>query len=181
MKVDFLNKEFVKSYFIDNHNYFYSYQFNEGFDGHDADDEQCVPDPVVEGKKYGFLETEVKSQGRTFIKTGKFCVQTMVGNIYKAEDERTKQTRYILQIGISKQNPADLIHDKKVAIEFGQEQAMTEPVMTILLDHQPGFYEFREYARTYLVCNKQKFVMTAEEKQVYEMKHNCPAHFINKD
>lgn len=180
MKVDFLNKEFVKSYFIDNHNYFYSHQSEKGFDERDAV-EKYVPDSVVSGKQYGFLETEVISQGRTFIKTGKFCVQTMVGNIYKAEDERTKQTRYILQIGIAKQSPTDLIHDKKVAIEAGQEQAMTEPVMTILLDHRPGFYEFRDYVKPYLLNGKQKFVMTAEEKQVYEMKHNCPAHFINKD
>lgn len=175
MKVDFLNKEFVKSYFIDNHNYFYSHQQYIGDDNFDT------PEPVIEGKKYGFMETEMKSQGRTYIKTGKFCIQTMVGNIYKTEDVRTKETRYILQIGITKQNPSDLVHDKKVAAEYGQEQAVSEPVMTILLDHQPDFYEFRDYTHPYMANNKQKFVMTVEEKEVYEMKHNCPCNFINKD
>lgn len=166
MKVDFLNKEFVKSFFIDNHNYFYSFAANA--DG-----------PVMEGKEWGFMETVLNSQGREYIKTGKFCIQTLVGNIYKTFDTKTNATRYILLVGLSKQNPSDLIHNKKVAIETAQEYACTEPVMTILLDHCPGFHEFRDYAIPYLKMAKQKFVMTAQEKEVAIGKQY--SHFINKD
>lgn len=149
MTVDFLTKEFVTSYFIDNHNFAYGYFPN---------------DTEVDA---GHMVTQVVSNGRSYYKTGKFCVQTLVGAVFKTVDKETKATRYMLQVGLAKQNQHDLRHDKVVAHETAFQHAYTDPVMTILLDHKPDFYEFRDYAETYFAFNKQKFVFTAEENEYY--------------
>ena len=97
MTVDFLTKEFVTSYFISNHNFAYGTFPN----GSEVDAGQMV--------------TPIESQGRTYYKTGKFCIQTLVGVVFKTFDKETKATRYMLQVGLAKQNQCDLRHDKTVA------------------------------------------------------------------
>lgn len=148
MTVDFLTKEFVTSYFINNHNFAYGTFPN----GSEVDAGQMV--------------TPLESHGRTYYKTGKFCIQTLVGVVFKTWDKETKATRYMLQVGLAKQSQCDLRHDKTVAHDEAFQHAYTDPVITILLDHRPDFYEFRDYAETYFVFNKQKFVNTAKENLV---------------
>ena len=94
----------------------------------------------------GQMVTPIESQGRTYYKTGKFCIQTLVGVVFKTFDKETKATRYMLQVGLAKQNQCDLRHDKTVAHDEAFQHAYTDPVMTILLDHRPDFYEFRDDA-----------------------------------
>lgn len=146
MTVDFLTKEFVTSYFIDNHNFDYGTFSN----GSRVDSGQMV--------------TALEVDGRTYYKTGKFCIQSLVGVVFKTYNKETNATCYILQIGLTKQNQYDLKHDKTIAHDEAFQHAYTDPVMTILLDHKPDFYEFRDYAETYFAFNKQKYVNTAKEK-----------------
>ena len=156
MNIDYLNKEMVASYTLDNHNCYYN--------------RTDLPDEAVGD---GFMMSELRSAGRKFYKSGKFCVQTMSGVVYKTQDKKTKRTAYLLQCGVAKQNPTDLVHNKHEAAEVSLEHTFTEPVVSIILDHFPDFYEFRDYALPYLLNAKQQYVNTTEENDVAEMKSHC--------
>lgn len=149
MKIDYLNKEFVTSYTLDNHNFYYN--------------RTDLPKNVVQD---GFMMSCLRSQGRKYYKSGKFCVQTMSGCVYKTHDEKTNKTVYLLQCGIAKQNPQDLVHNKHEALERSINNTLYEPVMTIILDHKPDFYEFRCYVMPYLSNSKQQYVNTVDENEI---------------
>lgn len=148
MSIDYLNKEVVASYTLDNHNFFYN--------------RTDLPDDVV---KDGFMMSETRSFGRKYYKHGKFCVQTMSGVVYKTNDKKTKKTIYLLQCGLAKQSKEEFVHDKHEAAQVSLENTFAEPVISIVLDHFPDFYEFREYAIPYLTYASQNYVNTAEENK----------------
>lgn len=149
MSIDYLNKEFVTSYTLDNHNFYYN--------------RTDLPDDAVQD---GFMMSSLRSQGRKYYKTGKFCVQTMSGCVYKTHDKKTKRTVYLLQCGVARQNPQDLVHNKYEAAERSLENTLSEPVMSIMLDHMPDFYEFRDYVMPYLLNSKQQYVNTVDENEI---------------
>lgn len=149
MKIDFLNKEYVTSYTLDNHNFYYN--------------RTDLPDDAVDD---GFMMSQLRSQGRKYYKHGKFCVQTMSGVVFKTTDKETKRHVYILEFGITKQNPSDRVHDKVEACENSVMNAFSNPVIQVILDHRPDFYEFRDYAMPYLLRAKQQYVNTVEENEV---------------
>lgn len=149
MSIDYLNKELVTTYTLDNHNFFYN--------------RTDLPDDAVGD---GFMMSELRSQGRKYYKHGKFCVQTMTGAVYKTRDKKTNRSVWLLQCGIAKQNPSDIVHCKYDGAEASIENAFAEPVMSIIIDHCPDFYEFRDYVHPYLCMAKQQYVNTVQENEV---------------
>lgn len=148
MSIDYLNKEVVASYTLDNHNFFYN--------------RTDLPDAVV---KDGFMMSETRELGRKYYKHGKFCIQTMSGVVYKTCDKKTNKTVYLLQCGLAKQSREELVHDKHEAAQVSLENTFAEPVISVVLDHFPDFYEFREYAIPYLSRASQSYVYTADENK----------------
>lgn len=153
MKPNYLIKEFITSYTLDNHNCYYN--------------RTDLPDDAVQD---GFMMSELRSQGRKYYKSGKFCVQTMSGVVHKTQDLNTKKTIYILQCGLAKQNSTDLVHKKRHGAMNSLANAFIEPVITVMLDHMPTFYEFRAYAMPYLLTAQQQYVNTTQENKVAEFK-----------
>lgn len=151
MNIDYLNKTVVASYTIDNHNFFYN--------------RTDLPDNAVNA---GFMMSEMRVAGRKYYKHGKFCIQTMSGIVYKTYDKKTKKTIYLLQCGLAKQSSKEFKHDKHEAAAVSIENAFAEPVISIVLDHLPDFYEFRKYAFPYLIHASQKYVCTP-----LECRHPC--------
>lgn len=146
MKFDFLNKELIASYTLDNHNFYYNRT-------------NLLNDEV----ETGHMMTEVRVDGRKYYKEGKFCIQTITANVYKSNDKETRRTVYMITCGLAKQNQVDLKHDKKVAGEESAVKAFTEPIIQIQLDHKPSFHEVKEYVNLYFAYNTQQYVFTAKE------------------
>lgn len=149
MNIDYLNKTVVASYTIDNHNFSYN--------------RTDLPDDAI---KPGFMMSELRSLGRKYYKRGEFCIQTMSGVVYRTCDKKTKKTVYLLQCGLAKQSNEERVHDKHKAAQVSLENTFIEPVISIVLDHLPDFYEFREYAVPYLMYASQKYVNTAGENKL---------------
>lgn len=146
MTPDFLNKEIVTTYIVDNR----KMRYNKS-------------DLPLSSVDTGHMVTQLRSLGRKYYKSGKFCIQTMAGVVYKTNDKETRRHLYILQCGVARQSPVDTKHDSDTAVEAAIKNAVVSPVISIMLDHLPEFYEFNDYAMPYLYNAKQQYVNTKAE------------------
>lgn len=151
MNINFLHKEYVKSFIVNNSNWIYPLSERAGED---------IPE--------GQMTTDLIRDGRTYTKHGKFCVQTICADLYKGPDKETGKTLFCVLFGIGKQNPMDANHDPERAEEAAAYNAKVNPFMTIEFDHQPCFDEINRYIELYFAKNGQAFVKTAEERKLKE-------------
>lgn len=107
---------------------------------------------------------EVTIDGRQYTKWGKLQIVTFVGMMYAAENKDTGITKYFITIGMSKQHPQDIVHDKKTAMEVARINAITNPVI-VMYDVSPNFdnYSFKAMMKIYYNTMDLDFVMTTEE------------------
>lgn len=151
MNINFLHKEYVKSYTVDNSNWFYPLSSR-------ADDD------LLDGQ----MTTDLVKDGRAYTKYGKFCVQTICADVYKGPDKETGKTLFCVLFGIGKQNPADVSHDPDKGVEAAAYNAKVNPFMVIEFDHNPTFGELERYTDAYFEKNSQRYVLTVDEKRIKE-------------
>lgn len=146
MNIDFLHKEFIKSFTVNNSSWWYP-NSKKG----------------TEYLQEGQMTTDLIVDGRTYTKHGKFCVQTICADLYKGPHKETGKTLFVVLFGMGKQNPVDTNHDPEKGVEAAAYNAKVNPFMTIEFDHFPNFGEINEYIDLYFKRNGQKYVMTKEE------------------
>lgn len=151
MNINFLHKEYIKSFIVNNSNWFYPFSKRGSND-------------ISEGQ----MTTDLVKDGRTYTKHGKFCVQTICADLYKGPGKTTGKTLFCVLFGMGKQNPMDLQHDPERGEEAAAYNAKVNPFMTIEFDHQPTFSEINQYIEIYFSRNGQRYVNTAEEKNIKE-------------
>ena len=76
--------------------------------------------------------------------------------------------RYVLFVGVARQNPIDNRQDEDLAVEMAAENAMVNPIMTIKLPNAISVNDFARFVSPYLDAMPTKFILTS--KQIKEKK-----------
>lgn len=117
--------------------------------------------------------TDVCINGRKYIKLGTLQAVTIVGNLYKTNNNGN--TEYILLAGMSKQHPCDSKVNKEVGYELANENANTNPFLIMKVSKEFGKTAFRRMMHNYIDSMKLEFVKTSQEiaiegidKEIYD-------------
>ena len=73
----------------------------------------------------------VRINGRLYDKHGVDCAISAVALYYKVYDPSINHYKYVILIGIARQNPYDTNIDEETGFELATENAMINPVVTI--------------------------------------------------
>ena len=111
----------------------------------------------------------VLDNGRRAVMKGTYCASTFVGKLYKMNGpSKNPLERYVLFVGVARQNPIDNRQDEDLAVEMAAENAMVNPIMTIKLPNVISVNDFSRFVSPYLDAMPTKFILTS--KQIKEKK-----------
>ena len=111
----------------------------------------------------------VLDNGRRAVMKGTYCASTFVGKLYKMNGpSENPLERYVLFVGVARQNPIDNRQDEDLAVEMAAENAMVNPIMTIKLPNAISVNDFSRFVSPYLDAMPTKFILTS--KQIKEKK-----------
>lgn len=130
---------------------------------------------------------DVVINGRTYTKYGTVTATTGVALQYKVYDPSVKQSKYIVLIGIAKQNPGDVCLDKELGYELATERAMISPVATISFDSEVDDITMELFIRTYVNALPIEFIKTSQELKAegkdvnyYNRNNRCKNDYYNE-
>lgn len=113
----------------------------------------------------------VLDNGRRAVMKGTYCASTFVGKLYKMNGpSKNPLERYVLFVGVARQNPIDNRQDEDLAVEMAAENAMVNPIMTIKLPTAISGDDFDRFVSPYLDTMPTKLILTS--KQIKEKKEN---------
>lgn len=113
----------------------------------------------------------VLDNGRRAVMKGTYCASTFVGKLYKMNGpSKNPLERYVLFVGVARQNPIDNRQDEDLAVEMAAENAMVNPIMTIKLPTAISGDDFVRFVSPYLDTMPTKFILTS--KQIKEKKES---------
>ena len=111
----------------------------------------------------------VLDNGRRAVMKGTYCASTFVGKLYKMNGpSENPLERYVLFVGVARQNPIDNRQDEDLAVEMAAENAMVNPIITIKLPNAISEDDFARFVSPYLDAMPTKFILTS--KQIKEKK-----------
>lgn len=106
----------------------------------------------------------VLDNGRRAVMKGTYCASTFVGKLYKMNGpSENPLERYVLFVGVARQNPIDNRQDEDLAVEMAAENAMVNPIMTIKLPTAIGGDDFVRFISPYLDAMPTKFILTSRQ------------------
>lgn len=106
----------------------------------------------------------VLDNGRRAVMKGTYCASTFVGKLYKMNGpSENPLERYVLFVGVSRQNPIDNRQDEDLAVEMAAENAMVNPIMTIKLPTAISGDDFVRFVSPYLDTMPSKFILTSRQ------------------
>lgn len=106
----------------------------------------------------------VLDNGRRAVMKGTYCASTFVGKLYKMNGpSENPLERYVLFVGVSRQNPIDNRQDEDLAVEMAAENAMVNPIMTIKLPTAISGDDFVRFVNPYLDTMPSKFILTSRQ------------------
>ena len=106
----------------------------------------------------------VLDNGRRAVMKGTYCASTFVGKLYKMNGpSENPLERYVLFVGVSRQNPIDNRQDEDLAVEMAAENAMVNPIMTIKLPNAISGTDFARFVSPYLDTMPTKFILTSKQ------------------
>lgn len=113
----------------------------------------------------------VLDNGRRAVMKGTYCASTFVGKLYKMNGpSENPLERYVLFVGVARQNPIDNRQDEDLAVEMAAENAMVNPIMTIKLPNAISGSDFARFVSPYLDTMPTKFILTS--KQIKDKKES---------
>ena len=113
----------------------------------------------------------VLDNGRRAVMKGTYCASTFVGKLYKMNGpSENPLERYVLFVGVARQNPIDNRQDEDLAVEMAAENAMVNPIMTIKLPKAINGDDFVRFVNPYLDTIPTKFILTS--KQIKDKKES---------
>ena len=120
--------------------------------------------------------TDVSINGRRYRKYGTLQAVTFVGNLYKVgcsgkgyypmEDgpiQTSKNEKYVLVIGMSKQHPYDTKINKETGYELAHEKMLDDPCMIIEVQGKFNKRRFVDLIEYYIDTMKLEFIKTKAE------------------
>jgi hypothetical protein len=106
-------------------------------------------------------------KGRTIIELGTRIATTFVGNLYKVYDSSVKSFKYLLLVGVARQNPD---YDSPIAIEDAEEMAalncFANPVLRYYVEKPIEDDHFTDLCLVMREMMPVMFVKTPEEKNI---------------
>lgn len=105
-----------------------------------------------------FMCNRVIIDGRVYYKTGIFQVTTCVGNMFKVGPNK-----YVLYVGMAKQNPGDSVIDKKLAIEVANTKSYTDPSIIMKVSREFNNRHFQNIISKYVDSTEVDFIKTRQE------------------
>lgn len=106
----------------------------------------------------------VLDNGRRAVMKGTYCASTFVGKLYKMNGpSENPLERYVLFVGVARQNPIDNRQDEDLAVEMAAENAMVNPIMTIKLPTAISGDDFVRFVSPYLDAMPSKFILTSRQ------------------
>lgn len=106
----------------------------------------------------------VLDNGRRVVMKGTYCASTFVGKLYKMNGpSENPLERYVLFVGVARQNPIDNRQDGDLAVEMAAENAMVNPIMTIKLPNAISGTDFTRFVSPYLDTMPTKFILTSKQ------------------
>lgn len=106
----------------------------------------------------------VLDNGRRAVMKGTYCASTFVGKLYKMNGpSENPLERYVLFVGVARQNPIDNRQDEDLAVEMAAENAMVNPIMTIKLPTAISGDNFVRFVSPYLDTIPSKFILTSKQ------------------
>ena len=155
--LDFLRKKFIGQYVYSNID----------------TDRQCVK--------------SVRINGRLYDKHGVDCATTFAALVYKVSVCGVKQFKYVILVGIARQNPCDNVLDKKIGAEIAIENAMINPVMSVQYSDNVTEEIIYELVSSYsaglpiqFVKTRQEIVEEGKDLLDYERKVNHDSAYYDK-
>lgn len=113
----------------------------------------------------------VLDNGRRAVMKGTYCASTFVGKLYKMNGpSENPLERYVLFVGVARQNPIDNRQDEDLAVEMAAENAMVNPIITIKLPNAISGTDFARFVSPYLDTMPTKFILTS--KQIRDKKES---------
>lgn len=113
----------------------------------------------------------VLDNGRRAVMKGTYCASTFVGKLYKINGPSNNSLeRYVLFVGVARQNPIDNRQNMDLAVEMAAENAIVNPIMTIKLPNAISGDDFARFVSPYLDVMPTKFILTS--KQIKEKKES---------
>ena len=107
--------------------------------------------------------TEVKINGRTYIKFGTRTATCVVANLYKLCTPSDNSLKYVALIGISRQHPCDVKITKNEGLETANVNANISPIANIQFDHKVNWYEIKPILEGIAMAQTKRFVKTRQE------------------
>ena len=121
--------------------------------------------------------------GRQYTKWGKEQIVTFVGLMYEAQNNDTNRTTNFVTVGMSKQHPQDIKHDKKIALETARINALIDPCM-VFYNVSSSFdnNSFKRMMEIYVETMDLDFIMTHDELNKADKRafKNDWAFYLNK-
>lgn len=106
----------------------------------------------------------VNEDGRRVILLGKRCSATFGVKIYKLNGASANPLkRYVMFVGLSRQNPIDIKDDENLAEEIAHENAIVDPIMTVYLPKVLTLREVSDMISPILDNLPEKLVMTSKQ------------------
>lgn len=138
----------------------------------------------------------VRINGRLYDKYGTACATTVVAFECKVPVQSVKQFKYILLVGVARQNPGDLFISEEEGIQIAEENALTNPIMKIEYDESPNeqgiYFLLKSFVNTLplqFVYTKQELIELGKDVKKYNRKstmkdmeyyHNYFVDFMKK-
>ena len=120
--------------------------------------------------------TDVSINGRRYKKYGTLQAVTFVGNLYKVgcsgegywpkeqgPIQTSKNEKYVLVIGMSKQHPYDTKVNKELGYEIAHENSLDNPCMVIEVQGKFTKRRFVDLVEYYISTMKLEFIKTRGE------------------
>lgn len=111
--------------------------------------------------------------GRTTTKYGTACATTMVTDLWKVWDPSVEQFKYVYLTGMARQHPQDITVKYADGIEIAHENAMINPVMTMVYDKPISFEQVEYMMEIYVSGLPVQFVRTRQEIEYDKFLKNC--------
>lgn len=106
----------------------------------------------------------VNEDGRRVVLLGKRCSATFGVKIYKLNGASVNPLkRYVMFVGLSRQNPIDIKDDENLAEEIAHENAIVDPIMTVHLPNVLTLREVSDMISPILDNLPEKLVMTSKQ------------------
>ena len=106
--------------------------------------------------------------GRTYIKTGRYCATSFVGEVFKIDSSSDEPFKYVMLIGMARQHPNEHNASRKAGIEIAAENAFTNPVMEFKMIALPHYEDFVKIVEAYFMTIPYQYVRTRAERELLD-------------